>query len=104
MAFDSDSSHFYLDSCVTGGLIGFKSDFIDGSHAAVTERSSDITIGKATVIGEGIADHAFKDDAGEPYTLKTHVAYALSSKYRLMSPQWLCIQERKQGVPKDKRS
>ena len=32
-----DSSNLCLDSCVTGGLRGFKSDFIDGLHATVTE-------------------------------------------------------------------
>ena len=32
------------------------------------------------------------------------MAYAPSNKYRLMSPQWLGIQERKQGVPKDRCS
>ena len=36
MVFDSDSCHFYVNSCVTGGLTGFKSDFIDGLHAAET--------------------------------------------------------------------
>ena len=102
MVFDSYSSYFHLDSCVTAGLTGFKSDFIEGSHAEVTERSSDTTTGKAIIIGEGIAAHTFKDDTGELCTIKTHVTYAPSSKYRLMSPQWLGIQETKQGVPKEK--
>ena len=91
MIFDSDSSHLHLESCVTGGLTGFKRDFIEGSYAEVAERSSDTTAGKSIIIGEGIAAWTFKDDTGELCTLKTHVAHAPSSKYRLMSPQWLGI-------------
>ena len=104
MVFDSDSSHLCLDSCVTTGLTGFKSDFIEGSYAEVTERSSDTTTGKVITIEEGIAAYTFKDDTGELCTIKTHISHAPSSKYRLMSPQWLGIQERKQGVSKEKRS
>ena len=84
MIFDSDSSHLCLYSCVAGGLTDFKRDFIKGSYAQVAERSSDITTGKATTIGEGIAVYTFKDDARELCTLKTHMAYAPSSKNNLM--------------------
>ena len=55
MEFDSDSFHLHLDSCVTGGLTGFKSDFIEGFYGEVAERSSDTTVGEATTTGEGIA-------------------------------------------------
>ena len=49
--FDSDSSHLCQDSCITSGLKGFKSDFIEGSYAEVTERSSDTNAGKSVMIG-----------------------------------------------------
>ena len=55
MMFDSDSTHFCLDSCVAWGFIGFKSDFIEESCAEVPERYSDTTIGKSIIIGEWIA-------------------------------------------------
>ena len=76
MVFDSDSSYLYLDSCVTRGLTGFKSDFIDELCAAVTERSYDTTTCKSIIIGEDIASFTLKDDTGELYTLKNHMAYA----------------------------
>ena len=60
MGFDSDSSHLCLDSCVTASLAGFKSDFIEGSHAEVIERSSDTTTVKAVIIGKGIATYTLK--------------------------------------------
>ena len=31
------------------------------------------------------------------------MVYAPQSKHRLMSPQWLGIQDKEQGVPKNKR-
>ena len=91
MAFDSDSSHLNLDSCVTSGLTGFKCDFVDGSHDTATERSSDVATGKSITIGEGIAAYTFKDDTGELCTLKPHVAYGSSIKCHPMPPQWLRI-------------
>ena len=94
MLFDSDSTNLYVDSCVTGGLTGFKSDFIEGSYVEVAERSSDTTTGKAVTIGEGVAAYTLKDDDGELCTLKTKMAYAPSRKFRLMAPQWLGMQER----------
>ena len=60
MVFDSDSSHLHLDSCVTASLTGFKSDFIEGSCAEVTERSSDTKTGKAVIIEEGISTCTLK--------------------------------------------
>lgn len=44
--FDSDSASLYVDSCVTGGLTGFKQDFIEGTCVDVEERTSDTTAGK----------------------------------------------------------
>lgn len=104
MKFDSDSVNLYIDSCVTGGLTGFKGDFVEGSCTDVPEKAMDTTAGKTTIIGEGIAAYRFVDDGGEPFTLYTKMSYAPQSKYRLLSPQWIGIQERDNGTPKDKRS
>ena len=60
-------------------------------------------MGKTSIIGEGIAAYSLKDDNGEPYLLYTKMAYAPNSKYRLMAPQWLGMQDKEQGVPKEKR-
>ena len=32
VTFDSDTVKLYIDTCVTGGLTGFASDFIPGTH------------------------------------------------------------------------
>ena len=92
--FDSDSVSLYIDSCVTGGLTGFKQDFVEGTYVDIEERSSDTTTGKMSIIGEGIAAYLLKDDNGEPYLLYTKMAYAPNSKYRLMAPQWLGMQDK----------
>ena len=102
--FDSDSVNLYIDSCVTGGLTGFKTDFVDGTYVEVEERSSDTTTGKTSIIGEGIAAYSIKDDNGDDYTIFTKMSYAPSSKYRLMAPQWLGMQDKERGIPKEKRS
>lgn len=70
----------------------------------ISETSTDATAGKTTIIGEGIAAHRFIDDKGEPFTLCTKMSCAPQSKHRLISPQWIGIQEREKGVPKNKRS
>ena len=57
MVFDSDSSHLHPESCIAGGLTGFKSDFIEGSYAEVAERSSNTITGNAIIIEEGIASY-----------------------------------------------
>ena len=104
MTFYSDFTHLCLDSCITGGIAGVNSDFIEGLHAEVLERSSYNITGKVIVIGEEFASWTLKDDNVELCTLKTHMAHVPSSKFRLMAPQWLRIQERKQRVPKEKLS
>ena len=87
--FDTDSASLCIDSCVTGGLTGFKSDFIEGSYQEIAERSSDTTTGKTAIIGEGISANKLKDDNGDSFTLLTKMACGSQIKYRLMSPQWL---------------
>ena len=69
MTFDSNSTHLCLDSCFTGGLTGFKSDFVEGSYADLPKRSSDATAGEVFAISEGIADCTLKDDNEELCTL-----------------------------------
>ena len=91
MAFDSDSSHLHMDSCVAGGMKGVKSAFVEGHHAEVAERSSLATTGKDAMIGEYASACTFKDDTGKLCTLKSHMTHAPSSKHRPMSPQWLSI-------------
>ena len=82
----------------------FKDDFTLGSYYYVEEKSSDDTTGKATIIVEGIAVCSFKDDNSETRTLNIKIACPPMSKYRLMASQWLGIQEKDKGAPKDKRS
>ena len=92
--FDSDSTNIFIDSCVEGGLTGFRSDFIEGTFVEIEKQTSYITTGKSSIIDEGIMDHTLKDDNGEDHTLHTRMAYDPSSKYRLMAPQWLRIQDK----------
>ena len=84
--FNSDSTHFCVDPCVSGGLISFKSNFIEGSHTEAPERSSDNTTCKAIMIGESVAACTLNDN-GELCTLKPHMAYAPSSKFCLIFAQ-----------------
>ena len=69
-------------------------------HTKVSERCSDTTTCKDVVVVEGVVDHTFKYDNVEICTLKTKMVCALSSKFCLMAPHWLGIQEREQGVQK----
>ena len=101
--FDTNSESLFIDSCATGGLTGFKSDFIEGSYHEIEERSSDTTTGKTTIIGEGIATCKLKDGNGDLFIVLTKMACAPQTKFRLMSPQWLGIQDKERGMPKDKR-
>ena len=91
MMFGSDYTHLCLDSCITGALTYFKSDFIEGSCTEVPEKSPDIATVKALTIGEGIAACTLKEDNGDLCTLKTHMAHVPSIKFRLIASQWLGI-------------
>ena len=74
--FDSDTAKLYVDSCVVDRLTGFRSDFIEGNYLDVERRTSDITTGKASIIGEGVAACTLIDDDVEHYTTHTKMSYA----------------------------
>ena len=80
------------------------SDFIPGTCTKTEELSSQTTSGTTMIVGKGLAAYSLIDDKGNNYILKTKMSYAPSSKYRLMAPQWLGMQDKEAGVPKDKRS
>ena len=103
MQFDSDSINLYIDSYVTGGLIRFKDDFIQGSYANTKERSSDTTSSKATIISKGLIVHILKNNNGKPYTLQTKMTYSSLSKFRLMALQQLGTQEKDHVILKEKQ-
>ena len=68
----------------------------------IEERTSDTTTLKDSIIGEGIAAYTLTEDYGECLTAHTKMAYAPSSEYRLMAPQWLGMKDKDQDMPKDK--
>ena len=51
--FDSDLASLRVDSCVTGGLTGFKQDFVEGACVDIEKRSSDATTGKRLSLVKG---------------------------------------------------
>ena len=81
MHFDLDSANLYLDSCIIARLNGFRSHFIKGSYQDIPERSTDTTIGKATIIIEGIATYCFNNNSREPYALYIKIAYTPQYMY-----------------------
>ena len=87
---------------MTGSLAGFKPDFIKGSYHSVEERPSDTTNGKTSIVGEGIAACAFKDDNEESYASCAKIAYSPQSEHNLIAPQQLGIQDREKGTIKNK--
>ena len=102
--FDSDSVNLCINSCVTGRLTGFMSDFADNTYTEVDERSSNTITGKTSIIREEIAAYSVMDDNGDNYTIFIKMSYALLSKYRLIAPQWLGMQDKERGIPKENRS
>ena len=68
-------------------MTDLKQDFVKGACVDIEERSSDATAGKMSIISEGIAAYALKDDNGELCLLCTKMAHAPNSKYRLIAPQ-----------------
>ena len=103
-SFDTDSVPLYIDSCVTGGLTGFKSDFTPGTLREIEPAHAATTAGTTSLVAEGIATYEVLTDDRQLHTITTKMSYAPSSKYRLLSPQWLGKQERDDGIPKDKRT
>ena len=94
-SFDSDSVKWCVDSCATGELAGFKSDFIPGSYeASKTETSTESTTGSTSIIGTGTERHFMLDDNGEYFEIFTKMSHAPLCKCRLMAPQWLGIQQK----------
>ena len=89
---------------MTGGLTGFKLAFIPGTYHDTPSTKTNTTTGEASIIGQGTASYSFLDDNGEIYTLKTLMSYAPMSKYCLISPQWIGLQEKSASKPKDLRS
>ena len=56
--------------------------------------------GKVSITGEKLADHKILDDNGQSLTLTKKMSCAPLSKFRIMSPQWLGMQERNIGIPR----
>ena len=75
------------------GLTRFMTDFADGMCIEVKERSSDTIAGITSIIREEIVAYLIKDDNGNNYTIFIKISYTLSSKYWLIVPQWLGIQD-----------
>ena len=103
-SFDTESVPLYIDSGVTDGLTGFKSDSIPGTLREIEPAHDETTSRATSIIAEGIANYDVLTDDGQLHTTTTKISYAPSSKYRLFSPQWLGRQERDAGVPKNERT
>ena len=74
MLFDSSSVHLCIDSCVIGGITGFKSHFIEELNTELAERSSYTTECQLIIISEGVEACALKDDNAEHCILKTNMS------------------------------
>ena len=59
-----------MDTCVTGGLTGFKADFIPGTYHETTRAKTNTAAGEAAIIGQATASYFFLDNNGEIFTLK----------------------------------
>ena len=100
--FDSDSIDFYLDTCVTNVLTGFKDDFLPNTFQEENLGSPSTSNGLSSISGHSIACFRMTDDYGRPYDMKTPMNYSEYFKFCLISPQWIKKCKRAQGVPSDK--
>ena len=57
--FDSDTVQLYIDTCVTGGLTEFATDFIPGSYNKTTATKTNTATGETTIVGQGKATCTF---------------------------------------------
>ena len=101
---DSDTVQLYIDTCVTGGLTGFASDFIPDICKKTTATKTKTATGEATIVGQGKTTYTFLDDKGDLYTINTLMSYAPQSKHRLIYPQWLGTKEATACTPKELRA
>ena len=91
----------YLDTCVTGGLTGFKSNFVEGTFVEKYLGNTTTAAGTSKVSGYGIAHYILSDDYGRTANLYVPINYSEGCKFRLVSPQWIRRCEREQGIPKE---
>ena len=86
ISYDGDAIDLYLDTCVTGALTGYKSDFVEGTFVEKDLGYSSTAAGTTQITGYGIANYVISDDYGRKFNLKIPANYAENCPYRLVSP------------------
>ena len=81
---DTDSVHLYIDSYVSQGIIGFKSDFIYGYLKPMDHESTETTTGTTSIISESLARHTLINNDGQLHTMTTQMSYSPTSKCRFI--------------------
>jgi hypothetical protein len=104
ISYDGDAVDLYLDTYVTGALIGYKSDFIEGTIEMKDLGYSSTAAGSTKITGCGVAHYILSDDYGRKCDLKIPANYSEDCPYRLVSPQWIKKCEKANGVPKELQS
>lgn len=89
ISFDSDTALVYLDTCATGSMSPFKTDFIPGTFTMNAEPNGVEGSGGSLGLHEyGTVRYTVTDDIGAMHVIEIpNTAYIPQLKYRLLAPQ-----------------
>ena len=86
-SYNGDTVDLCLDTCITGALTGYKSDFIEGALEMKDLEYSSTTTGSTKITGSGEAHCILSNDYGRKCDLKIPANYSEDCPSRLVSPQ-----------------
>ena len=100
VSFDSDTALVYLDTCATGSMSPFESDFVPGTFTINSEATGvEGSGGSLELQGYGTVRYTVHDDDGRSHIIEIpNTAYIPQLKYRLLAPQYIKTCEKNMGI------
>ena len=102
--FDSNYIDVLLDTCVTAGATLFKHDFLPNTFVSTIE-DMEGSGRKLTIHGYGSITYCVQTDDRSMVTIKVNnQPFVPNLKFRLLAPQQIATDEKKNGLPDHERT